>query len=89
MNFLLQRITVSALGLSHLCETVMFTNDIACHSLRCKWQQSLHLHACLRFAAETCVCKQQIRCVYGTRSVSAHPLDAIYCRMLVHVGSQD
>ena len=52
MNFLLQRITVSALGLSHLCETVMFTDDIACHSLeRYKWQQSLHQHACLRFAA--------------------------------------
>ena len=29
------------------------------------------------------------KCVYGTRPVSAHPLGAIQCLMLVHVGSQD
>ena len=29
------------------------------------------------------------KCVYGTRPVSAHPLGAIQCLMLVHAGSQD
>ncbi len=29
------------------------------------------------------------KCVYGTRPVSAHPLGAVQCLMLVHVGSQD
>ena len=29
------------------------------------------------------------KCVFGTRPVSAHPLGAIQCLMLVHVSSQD
>ena len=49
----------------------------------------IHTWYCVRWYCPSCFSTFPVLCVHDTCPVSAHPLGAVECLMLVHVGSQD